>query len=302
MPMSPSWQSSSHGASWQVTLDTDRLLPGRLIAGTIVITAHDPVDARGLVAALVAVEHWQHDETTTDGQGNTSTRTVTSRQELRREPVQVSGPIGLTGGETRTFAIEMPVPPLGPASLDATVAGLTWSFEAKLDQPGRPDSRIEEAVRVVQPVALLRAGVVHVGEFALYPEADAGHDDLTAAIKLDPLPLCAGAPFRGEVILRSVAARKLQEIRAEIRVKVEATVSSGKEETITPWAAILVPALEFQGERILQIEGALADAALPTIELPHGKASASFHLILATAWARDPHLVRDVTIATTLEL
>ena len=300
--MSPTWQQSSHGVAWQLELDSDRLVPGRLIAGTLTVTAHDSIDARGLVAALVAMEHWQHEETTTDGQGHSSTHTVTSRNELRREPVAVSGPLQLAGGETRTFPIQMPVPPLGPASLEATVAGLTWTFEAKLDRPGRPDSRIEVPVRVVQPVALLRAGVVPVGEFALYPEADAGRDDLTAAITLDPLPLCSGARFHGSVILRTAAARRLQEIRAEIRVRVEATVSSGKDETITAWAAILVPALDVQGERVIQFEGSLADTPLPTIELPHGKASAAFHLILATAWARDPHLVRDVTIATTLEL
>ncbi|MEA2546750.1 MAG: hypothetical protein QOI09_2023 [Chloroflexota bacterium] len=300
--MSPTWQQSSHGVEWQLELDSDRLVPGRLIAGTLVVTAHDSMDARGLVAALVAVEHWQHEETSTDGQGHTSSHTVTSRNELRREPVAVSGPLRLAGGETRTFPIQMPVPPLGPASLEATVAGLTWTFEARLDRPGRPDSRIEVPVRVVQPVALLRAGVVPVGEFALYPEADAGRDDLTAAITLDPLPLCSGAAFHGSVILRTAAARRLQEIRAEIRVRVEATVSSGKDETITAWSAILVPALDVQGERVIQFDGALADTPLPTIELPHGKASAAFHLILATAWARDPHLVRDVTIATTLEL
>ena len=143
--MTTSWQQSSHGVAWHLDLDTDRLLPGRLTAGTITISADDPVDARGLVAALVAVEHWQHQETTTDGQGHTSTRTVTSREELRREPVMVSGPLHLAGGETRTFPIQMPVPPLGPASLEATVAGLTWTFEAKLDQPGRPDSQIGRA-------------------------------------------------------------------------------------------------------------------------------------------------------------
>jgi hypothetical protein len=300
--LTSAWQERSHGIAWQVSLDTDRLLPGRLTRGSLAITADDEFEARGLVAALVAIEHWQHEETTTDGQGHTSTRTVTSRNELVREPVAVDGPIHLAAGETRTYPIEMPVPPLGPASLEATVAGLTWTFEAKLDRPGWPDSRIEAPVRVVQPVALLRAGVVHVGEFALYPEAAAGKDDLTAAITLDPLPLCSGAPFHGEVILRSAETRKLQEIRAEIRVKVKATVSSGKDETITAWAAILVPALEFQGERHLAFEGTLADQPLPTIELPHGKASAAFHLILATAWARDPHLVRDVTVATTLEL
>jgi hypothetical protein len=300
--LTASWQERSHGVAWTVALDTDRLLPGRLTDGNLTVMADDAFEARGLVAALVAVEHWQHEETTTDGQGHTTTRTVTSRNELRRVPVQLSGPIQLSAGETRTYPFQMPVPPLGPASLEATVAGLTWTFEAKLDRPGLPDSRIEAAVRVVQPVALLRAGVVHVGEFALYPEADAGRDDLTAAIKLDPLPLCSGAPFQGDVILRSAEARTLQEIRAEIRVKVEATVSSGKDETITAWAAVLVPALEFQGERVLHFEDRLTDTPLPTIELPHGKASAQFHLILATAWARDPHLVRDVTIATTLDL
>jgi len=300
--LTASWQERSHGVAWTAALDTDRLLPGRLTDGNLTVTADDAFEARGLVAALVAVEHWQHEETTTDGQGHTTTRTVTSRDELRRVPVQLSGPIQLSAGETRTYPFQMPVPPLGPASLEATVAGLTWTFEAKLDRPGWPDSRIEVPVRVVQPVALLRAGVVHVGEFALYPEADAGRDDLTAAIKLDPLPLCSGAPFQGDVILRSAEARTLQEIRAEIRVKVEATVSSGKDETITAWAAVLVPALEFQGERVLHFEDRLTDTPLPTIELPHGKASAQFHLILATAWARDPHLVRDVTIATTLDL
>jgi hypothetical protein len=300
--MSPSWQQSSHGVRWQLVLDTDRLVPGRLVDGTITVTADGDYEARGLVAALVATEHWQHEESTTDGQGHTSTRTVTSRDELRREPVQLSGPLQLAPGESRTCPFQMPVPPLGPASLEATVAGLDWTFEAKLDRPGWPDSGIAVPVRVVQPVALLRAGVVHVGEFALYPEADAGHDDLTAAITLDPLPLCSGATFNGSVILRSAAARRLQEIRAEIRVQVDATVSSGKHETITPWSAVLVPSAEVQGEQTIQFEGSLADRPLPTIELPHGRASAAFHLILATAWARDPHLVRDVTIATTLEL
>jgi hypothetical protein len=300
--LTTSWQQSSHGVAWRLDLDTDRLLPGRLTAGTLTVTADDATDARGLVAALVAVEHWQHEETTTDAQGHTSTHTVTSTDELRREPVALSGPLRLEPGTTQAFPFQMPVPPLGPASLEATVAGLRWTFEAKLDRPGRPDSRIEVPVRVVQPVALLRAGVVHVGEFALYPAADAGRDDLTAAITLDPLPLCSGAPFHGSVILRSAAARKLQEIRAEIRVQVEATVASGKDETITAWAAVLVPGAEVQGERTIQFEGVLSDQPLPTIELPHGKAAAQFHLILATAWARDPHLVRDVTIATTLDL
>ena len=176
-----------------------------------------------------------------------------------------------------------------------------WVVEAKLDRPGF-DSRIEAPVRILQPVALLRAGVVHVGAFALYPEADAAVDDLTAAIELVPLPLCAGSPFRGQVTLRAAHPRRLQEIRAEIRVHVRATVASGKSETLMPWSAVLVPAAEVDGEHRLAFEGTLQDVVLPTIETEHGRTEATFHLILAMAMARDPHLVRDVSIATTLEL
>jgi hypothetical protein len=297
----PSWQDMSHGIRWQLELDRDRLLPGRLVAGRVTITANGDFDARRLVVSLVGEETWQHETTSTDANGRTQTRTVTSTAELPRVPVELSGPLQLAPGETRTWPFELPVPALGPATVEATVLGVTWIVEAKLDRSGF-DSRIEAPVRVLQPVALLRAGVVHVGEFALYPAADAAVDDLTAAITLEPLPLCAGAPFRGQVTLRTGRPRRLQEIRAEIRVELTATVPSGKSETVTAWGGTLVPALDFDGERRLDIQGALPDVALPTIETQHGKTAASFHLILATAFARDPHLVRDVSIATTLEL
>jgi hypothetical protein len=41
---------------------------------------------------------------------------------------------------------------------------------------------------------------------------------------------------------------------------------------------------------------------LPTIELPHGRTDAAFHVILARPLARDPHLVRDVAICSTTEI
>ena len=297
----PSWEASSHGVAWQIELDRDRLLPGRLVAGHVTVTVGGDTDARRLLVTLIGTESWQHEEMSTDAQGHPTTRTVTSTAELPRVPVELSGPLHLAAGETRSWPVEIPVPELGPASVESTVLRLAWIVEAKLDRPGF-DSRIEAPVRIVQPMALLRAGVVHVGEFALYPEADAAVDDLTAAIELDPMPVCAGAPFRGHVTLRAAHPRRLQEIRAEIRVHLEATVSGGKNEWITAWAATVVPALDFDGERRLDFEGSLPDVALPTIETAHGRTSAVFHLILAMALARDPHLVRDIAIATTLEL
>jgi Arrestin (or S-antigen), N-terminal domain len=297
----PSWQATSHGAAWQVELERDHLLPGRLVGGQVSVTADDDIDARQVVVTLIGVESWQHEQTTSDGQGHTTTRTVTSNAELPRVPVELSGPLHLAAGESRTWPVQIPVPGLGPASVEGTVLRVAWTIEAKLDRSGF-DSRIEVPVRIAQPMALLRAGVVHVGEFALYPEADAAIGNLTAAIELDPMPLCSGAPFRGHATLRTDHLRKLQEIRAEIRVHLEATVSSGKDEWLTAWASTLVPALELDGERRLDFDGTLSDVALPTIETAHGRLSASFHLILATAFARDPHLARDVSIATTLEL
>jgi hypothetical protein len=116
------------------------------------------------------------------------------------------------------------------------------------------------------------------------------------------MPLVTGESFEGRIRLQVGDRTKLQEIRAELRVLVEATVASGREETITAWAAVLAPEAEYHGSIDLPISGELGPRPLPTVELPHGKAQATFHVILARAWSLDTHLVRDVTIATTREL
>jgi hypothetical protein len=299
--MSAVWTGSSHGVDWKLELERDALLPGRLVSGQIEVTSRGSFEARALIVALRAEEHWKHRVTTTDSEGRTSTRVVTERRELLREPVEVEAGVHLAPGEHRTWAIELPVPPLGPATLEADVAGVDWTVEAKLERPGDFDSSIDGSVRVVQPVALLRSGAVPVGQFALFDSADVEADGATGSLALDPVPLCVGAPFTAELTLHAGGSRRLQEIRGEVRVKVEATVANGLDETITAWSGSL-PIVELAGDRSISLSGTLSSQALPTIELPHGRASATFHVILAQAWAADPHLVRDVAIATTLEL
>lgn len=294
------WNDSSHGVDWRLELERDALLPGRLVPGKLDLTSHGTLDARGLVVALRAVEHWKHEVTTTDAQGHTSTRVEEEHRDLVREPVQVEGVVHLGPGQHRSWTFELPIPPLGPATLEADVAGLDWTVEAKLDVPGGLDSSIERAVRVLQPVALLRSGAVPLGEFALYGPADVAADGITGAVLIEPVPLASGEPFTASVTLHAGGSRRLQELRAEIRVRVEATVSSGLDETITAWSETL-PIMELSGDQTISLTGLLSRQALPSIELPHGRAAATFHLVLATAWAPDPHLVRDVAIATTLE-
>jgi len=299
--MSAVWQVESHGVEWRLELEREELLPGRLVAGRIDVTSRGPFDARALVVALRAEEHWKHEVTTTDAQGHTSTHVETARRTLVTEPVEIEAGVHLGPGETRGWTFELPVPPLGPATLEAEVAGVDWTVESKLDRPGNFDSSIEGPVRVVQPVSLLRSGAVPLGQFALYDAADVTGDGVAGSVSIDPVPLCAGAPFTASVALHAGGSRRLQELRAEVRVKVEATVPNGLEETITAWAGS-VPIVELGGERTIPLAGTLSPQALPSIELPHGRASATFHVILATAMAPDPHLVRDVAIATTLEL
>ena len=299
--MSAVWNASSHGIAWRLELERDVLLPGRLVSGRISITADDAFEARRLLVALRAEEHWKHEVTTTDAQGHTSTHVETARNELVNEPVEVAGAVQLAAGESRSWDIELPVPPLGPATLEADVAGLDWTVVANLDVPGGLDPVIEGHVRVVQPVALLRAGAVPLAEFALYGPADVVADGVDGTVTLDPVPLCAGEAFTGTVTLHAGGTRKIQEIRAELRVHVKATVSGGLDEIVVIWSGI-VSATELAGDRTIQLSGTLDPRALPSIELPHGKAAATFHVILAVSWARDTHLVRDVAIATTLEL
>lgn len=286
------------GVDWHVELDRALLLPGSLVNGRLRILARNGIEARALVLGLAGQEHWRHRVTRTDAEGHVTTEVVRSTAEPIREPVRLVDIVRLAPGELLERPFELPVPPLGPASLDADDAGMDWTFEAKLDIESGFDSRVERPVTVAQPTALLRAGAVHLGEFALYDRVEVSADGVTGAILLQPMPLVCGAPFTGRLELHVPGRLRLQEVRAELRVTVEATVSDGEHQEITAWAATLAPG----GDAAYDVDGLLPPVAVPSSELPHGRASATFHVILAVAWSPDMHLQRDVAIATTAEV
>jgi hypothetical protein len=292
---------SDAGVDFELAMDRRELLPGQLATGTVRLTFRHAIEFRGIVASLTATEQWQWKRTTQGANGQTTTQTVTERHELQRLPVMLEGPGSHGVGETRDFRLELPIPPLGPATFEATVSRLTWRLEVKLDVPGF-DPSIETDVVVLQPSGLLRAGVIDVAEFALWPSADAASDGAGASIALDPVPLCIGGLFGGLLSI-TTAVTRLQEVRLELRAKVAATVSSGLKEEITLWTGRVAGEGEFGGtDKPMQFEGLLAAPWLPTIRLPHGRSDASLHVILAKAWAPDTHLVRDIAICSTTEL
>ena len=292
---------SDGGVDFEVAMDRRELLPGQLATGSVRLTFRHAVAFRGIVAALIATEQWQWKRTTQGPNGQTSTETVTERHEMQRLPVQLEGPGRHDAGETRDFRLELPVPPLGPATFEATVSRLTWRLEVKLDMPGF-DPSIETDVVVLQPMGLLKAGAIDVAEFAMWPSADADSDGAHASMALDPVPLCLGARFSGTLSIATPVA-KLQEVRLELRSKVAATVSSGLKEEVVLWTGRIAGEGEFGGGNTsLPFEGVLATPWLPTIRLPHGRSDGTFQVILARAWARDTHLIRDVAICSTTEL
>lgn len=294
--------NESRGVAWTLDLERNDLLPGQLAKARVHVEFQRDVEARGLVAALIATEQWQFRRRQGSGK-NARTVTVTEHDELRRVPVMLLGPTNLRAGEVRDFDFEMPVPALGPASLDATVSGLSWDLEVKLDVPNGMDSSIATHIRVLQPTALLRAGVVRVGQFALFGAAEGATEGARGTLELDPVPLCVGKPFTGRLTIETDKPQKLQEIRVEVRVKATSTVPSGLEEEITAWAGQVLGEAELPaGSRTIELTGELPVRDLPTIELPHGRTDATVHLILARAWKRDPHVVRDVAICSTTEL
>jgi len=292
---------SDGGIDFRLDLDTDRLLPGRVATGGVHIAFDHAIEVRGIVASLIATETWQHEDTTTDANGQTHTETHTIREELQRLPVMLAGPGAFAAGDARDFKVELPVPPLGPATFEATVSRMDWRVEVKLDVAGM-DPDVTADVVVLQPTALLRSGVIDLAPFALYGSADAAGGDASATIALEPVPLCIGAPFRGSVTI-ATGRQALQEVRLEIRSRVEATVASGKDEQVTMWTGRVAGEGEFGGGNVtIPFEGELPALWLPTSRLPHGRADAQFHVILAKAWAQDTHLVRDVAICSTTEL
>jgi hypothetical protein len=182
------------------------------------------------------------------------------------------------------------------------VCGVEWELEVKLDVPGF-DPAVVMPVVVLQPTALLRAGVVNVGQYALWPVADGASDGIAATIGLDPVPLCIGAPFSGRIDLDLPERLSLQEVRLELRVHARATEPSGKEEEITLWSGRVGEQGELGGRvETIEFSDAVPERWLPSTRLRHGRTDGSFRVVLARAWARDPNLVRDVAICSTLEL
>ena len=63
----PGWTGEDSGIRWELALERDDLLPGRLVPGTVRVEARDDVSARRLLVTLRGVERWKYEVTVSDG-------------------------------------------------------------------------------------------------------------------------------------------------------------------------------------------------------------------------------------------
>jgi hypothetical protein len=293
---------------WTVDLDPPILLPGRTAKVAVRYKPDRDHESRGASAVLRCVERYRYSRTETRTRGNgavTSHRvTRTGQEELARLEASLAGPGRFVRGQPETWQFDLEVPALGPATFEGDVLRCDWTLEAKVDIPMAPDERIVETVRVAQPTALLRAGVVATGQYGLFEEAPANVNHFPAQIRLEPTPICLTEPFAGSFTVETAEPIEVQEVRLELRVKADVTVRGGHEEEILVGVGRLdVEAGRFGGQfGIHRFHADAHDAWLPSIDLPHGLGRGAFHVILARAWAPDIHYVREVALATTSEL
>jgi hypothetical protein len=297
--------SMSEARGWHLALDPPILLPDRKATFTLTYTPDRDLEARGVTALVRCVERYRFDETQggLGGDGKPTTRRVTRtvEEDLHRGAFTLAGAGRLPAGQTQTWTFQLDVPGLGPATFEGEELRCDWIVEAKVDLPMAVDERFEMHVPVAQPTALLRAGVIDTGQYGLFDEAPTNVDAYPAQIRLEPVPIVLGEPFRGHFTVQTAEAIEVREVRLELRVHVRVTHSGGhREEILVQHGRLATPANHFGGEFATHpFEADAVDAWLPSIDLPHGTARAEFHVILARSWAPDIHYVRDVALATT---
>jgi hypothetical protein len=298
----------SDNEGWQLEVDPPILLPDRKATFTLTYVPKRDLDARGVTASLRCVERYRYDDTQTSAgpDGTTSIRHVTRtvEEELHRGDFSLAGPGRLAAGQPQSWTFSLDVPGLGPATFEGEELRCDWIVEAKVDLPMAIDERFAAHVRVAQPTALLRAGVIDTGQYGLFEEAPTNVDAFPAQIRLDPVPLVLGQAFRGHFTVQTAEAIEVQEVRLELRVHARVLHRGGRqEEILVQHGRLQAQANRFGGEFATHpFEADAIDAWLPSVDLPHGTARGAFHVILARSWAPDIHYVREVALATTAVL
>ena len=288
---------------WAVKLDPAVLLPGRSVVVSLTYTPDRDHEGHAVRARLRCVERYRYSRT--EGTGTDAHEvTRTGVDELARIDVKLADGLRFVRGQPVSWRATLEVPGLGPASFEGDALRCDWTLEANVDIPMGLDPLLVQSVHVAQPMALLRAGVIDTGQFGLFEEAPVNLDALPAQIRLKPVPISLQSPFEGSFTVETGGPSKVQEVRGELRVLSEVTVSGGHHDEIVAWRGVLAAGPAPFGGPLTEhpFTAQTPGGWLPSVDLPHGRSRGRFHVILAQEWAPDTHYQRDVALATTEEL
>lgn len=280
------------------------LLPSRPVACTVRYRPDSSFESRGVRATLRAVETYQYRRTQQTGK-TTTVVTHTDHDEVMRADVHLAGPTTFRAGDEVAWEASWGLEHLAPPTFEGSdVLRCDWTIEISVDRAMRRDERCVAPLNVAQPTALLRAGVVATGQYGLFEDAPVNIDANPAQIRLDPVPLSVAHPFSGRFRLQTPGAIQVQEVRLELRVHTQCTERGGlSDDLLIASGRLDTPTGTFGGAFAEHPFSAPAPGVwTPSVDLRHGKARAQFHVILARAWAPDIHYVRDVALASAVEL
>lgn len=296
--------SNVSGGTWRVEADPAILLPSRPFAFRIGFRPGADIEARAVRAVLRAVETYQYRRTQQAGKATTVV-THTDHDEVVRIEEPLAGSTTLYAGDEVVWALSSALDHLAPATFEGSdVLRCDWTLEVSIDRAWKADARCVVPVRVAQPTALLRAGVVETGQYGLFEEAPVNADAHPAQIALDPVPLSVAHPFTGAFRLQTPEVIEVQEVRIELRVRTKCSERGGlDDELVVARGELDTPTGRFGGPFAEhRFSGSAPGAWTPSVDLRHGHARARFHVILARAWKPDIHYVRDVALSSAVEL
>ena len=301
--MTVSARGSGAGFDLALELDSTDLLPGRLVDGRLRISSRDGGAIRGARVTLTGTETWRYDQTTTDAKGQVHTETHTASQDLPKVPVAVMGATQIGAGAQHDIAFQVPVPALGPATFDATELGVDWSLGANLDVAGF-DPGVVLPVRHPAADGAAAGGRRRRGAVRAVRRGRRGR---RRPARIDP-------PRTGPAVRRGAVPRHADDAGRRVttgaggpaRTARHGPVDGGRrsigDDHAVGRSAGRMPA-STAARRPPRMPSASSSRPGPADDrTAHGRADAAFHLVVAIAWARDPHLVRDVAICSTTEI
>jgi hypothetical protein len=296
---------------WSIMLEGGRsdVPPGGTLRATIGFRARDHIDARRVMAALVATEEYQYLEREHRQTDSSSSRRWGSA-EIARQEIQLLGPGRIGRGETRSGPVELSVPAAASPSLESPILRVRWKLIAWIDVGGR-DPKTEQAVIVPLTIAQLDAA----DAASMGPQVQATIDGQPVSFWAQPAPIRAGMPFSGAVDV--MPPLDLSGARIDLQFNVATQMAGGlpgatllglagfgssSETGINDkqvlWRGALTDGGSCGAWHRYLFAGRLPFAPVVTAVFPHGVASATLDVVMSRRLRPDQHITRPVAIVT----